>query len=207
MEVRGLEAVWVEIQVKSKRVLIGGFYRPPNSNTDYFNLLTESIDRAYNTNIVDIIITGDFNYNMLPNDSNKMTGLIKQYNLKLIINEATHFTENSSSLIDLILVRNNANILVSGVGDPFIPDQIRYHCPVLVLLKFLCPADKTFNRKIWNYSQPDFNMFRDLLSRIDFENYLESNTNIEDNVRFIAEAITDASVKAIPNKVVSHHKT
>ena len=69
LEIRGLEAVWIEFLVKGKIVLIGGFYRPPNSSNEYFNLLTESFDRAFNTNIADILITGDFNYNMLSNDN------------------------------------------------------------------------------------------------------------------------------------------
>ena len=37
--------------------------------------------------------------------------------------------------VDLILVRNNKNISMSGVVDPLIQEQVRYHCPVMVLLK------------------------------------------------------------------------
>ena len=59
LEIRGSEAVWVELKVKDKTLLLGGFYRPPNSNNA--NLISESLDRAYNTNISDIIITGEFN--------------------------------------------------------------------------------------------------------------------------------------------------
>ena len=57
LEAQYLESVLVELQVKSKKVLLGGFYRPPNSNSNYFNLIKESVDRAC------IIITGDFNFN------------------------------------------------------------------------------------------------------------------------------------------------
>ena len=32
------------------------FYQPPDSNVDYFNLIKESIGRACNTNIIDILI-------------------------------------------------------------------------------------------------------------------------------------------------------
>ena len=60
---------------------IGGFYRPPNSNAGYMDLIKESIDRAYNTNIVDIIITGDFNFNMMSNNLIKLKELILEYNL------------------------------------------------------------------------------------------------------------------------------
>ena len=64
LEVHDFEAAWVEIRVKSKTLLVGGFYRPPNSNAAYFEFISKSIDRAYNTNVIDIFILGDFNYNL-----------------------------------------------------------------------------------------------------------------------------------------------
>ena len=92
-------------------MLTGGFYRPPNSNTAYFDLITESVDRAYDTNITDIYILGDFNHNLSSNNRNNVSELIQTYNLHQLINVNTHFTEQSSSLIDLILVRNTAHFL------------------------------------------------------------------------------------------------
>ena len=163
LELRGLEAVWIEIQVKSKLILVGGFYRPPNSNNNYNNLIEESIDKVFNTNIVDIFILGDFNYNLLQNKDNKMTEIIQEFNLKQLITEATHFTEHSSSLIDLVMVRNTTNVLTSGVADCFIPDQVRYHCPIIVLLKFLRQSIKTFKRRIWSHPLADFDRFRTVL--------------------------------------------
>ena len=67
--------------MRSKKILIGGFYRPPNSTADYLTFLRERIDRAYNTNIPDIVITGDFNFNMRTNGSKKIKDLIRNYNL------------------------------------------------------------------------------------------------------------------------------
>ena len=32
LELQGVESVWIELTIKSKRILIGGFYRPPNSD-------------------------------------------------------------------------------------------------------------------------------------------------------------------------------
>ena len=113
LEIHGLEAVWLELQVQSKQILVGGFYRPPNIGAEYFNLVVESIDRAHNTNITNLIILGDFNYNMMTNDNNKVRDTMLLYNLSQVIKDATHFTENSSSLIDLILLRNTANMLTS----------------------------------------------------------------------------------------------
>ena len=128
VKIHGLEAVWLELLVQSKQILVGGLYRPSNSGAEYFNLVVESIDRTHNTNITDRIILGDFIYNMLTNDNNKIRDLMLQYSFSQLISDATHFTENSSSLIDLILLRNTANMLSSGVIYNFLPDQIRYHC-------------------------------------------------------------------------------
>ena len=51
-QIQNLEALWIEIVV----ILIGGFYRAPNSSADYYTLLNETIDRAHNTDIPDISI-------------------------------------------------------------------------------------------------------------------------------------------------------
>ena len=87
LEIQGLECTWVEIQIKSKKVLVGEFYRPPNSSPDYFDFIKESVDRAYNTNLSDIIITDDFNIDISQNNNNKMTDLLLEYNLKQLITE------------------------------------------------------------------------------------------------------------------------
>ena len=202
LEVQGLEAVWVEIQVKSKKVLVGGFYRPPNSNINYFNLINESADRAYNTNIQDIIILGDFNVNMLNDNNDKIKDLMQEFHMKQLINEPTNFTEHSATLLDLILVRNEANILTSGVIDTFIPDLVRYHCPVIILLKFLRPVNKNFKRKVWNYKLANFDRYREILTDFNLEEKVNLSTDINDNINCISEAIMSAAEQTIPNKIV-----
>ena len=107
---------------------------------------------------------------------------MNQYNLKQIIRDPTHYTDNISSLIDLFLFRNTASILYSGVIDPFTHDQVRYHCPILVLLKFLRSATKPIKRKIWNYERADFNKLCALLSPYDLVNKLESDRDIDNNL-------------------------
>ena len=161
LELNSVESVWIELQVISKRVLIGWVYRPTNSDQDHFKV---SIDKACNTNIADIVITGDFNIDMSHNNNNKIKELMLEYNLTQLISEPTHFTEHSSSLIDLILVRNINNILTSGVTDPFIADYARYHCPFIAVLKFTRPHTPSFQRKKWKYKPADYDKYRAILS-------------------------------------------
>ena len=49
-----------------------------------------------------------------------------------IITEPTHFTENSSSLLDIILVNNKNDVTTRGVGDPFL---IKTYVIIVVFLE------------------------------------------------------------------------
>ena len=69
---------------------------------------------------------------------------MREFNLTQLISEPTHLTEDSSSILDLILVRNKTNIIFSGVIDPFTPEQVRYHFSTIVLLKFLRPRTAAY---------------------------------------------------------------
>ena len=77
------------------------------------------------------------------------------YNAEQLINTPTHFTEHSSSLIDLMFIKNSQHVLSSFVSDPFIPDLTR-HCPVVCVLKFTKQKKTIFPRKIWLYDQGDY---------------------------------------------------
>ena len=97
------------------------FYRPPRTDALYFSSIEDSIHLAVDTCINDKIINGDFNYNMLnAHTSNKIKSICEQFSLTQTINNPTHFTEHSSSLIDIILTNNETNMVYSGIGDPFL---------------------------------------------------------------------------------------
>ena len=129
LEVDGVESVWLEIRLKNKTVLLGKCYRAPNSSIDVHNKIESSIDLAFGTNIPNIIITGDFNYNYSNISSRrKATSLFGQYGLVQLIDEPTHFTETSDSIIDLLLARNISSVILSGVGPqnpPWFNNEIR----------------------------------------------------------------------------------
>ena len=101
----------------------GLFYRPPNSDANYYSNIEDSLALAFDTGIADIIVTGDFNFNLLnPQTARKIDSFCTQFSLYQSVEQPTHFTEISHSLIDIILVSNKNNLILSGVGDPF-PDQ------------------------------------------------------------------------------------
>ena len=89
-----------------------------------------SLNLAIDTEHNNIIATGDFNLNMLTNNtSRKIHSLCSEFELHQSIAEPTHYTETSSSLIDLILVHNQDSLVASGVGDPFLENGFAVSLP------------------------------------------------------------------------------
>jgi hypothetical protein len=106
LEVLGVECVWVEIKIsKNHPVLIGTFYRPPDSLNYTFDLIEHSIYLVVDTGVNTIVVLCDYNEDQLKPQNNKMSNIFVKYNMIQFINEPTHCTENSSSCIDLIPIR------------------------------------------------------------------------------------------------------
>ncbi len=95
LEPQDIECVWVEIPLQQNKILIGTFYRPPNSNQNVMTSIERSIDLAMDTGIPNVIVTGDFNLNTLQ-DANrrKITNICQQNDLHQIITEPTHLLKH-----------------------------------------------------------------------------------------------------------------
>ena len=76
-----------------------------------------------------------------------------------LINDPTHYTETSFSIIDIVLVSNSHSVELSGVSEPFLSQDFRNHCPVYVIFSFKKPLLKSFLRELWLYNQGGFNLF------------------------------------------------
>ena len=62
---------WIEINTHNRKQLIGTFYRPPNSDNTVLATIEDSIGLAFDTNMQNILITGDFNLDTQKQVSNK----------------------------------------------------------------------------------------------------------------------------------------
>ena len=82
LEIRGIESIWIEVANKHKHILFGVFYRPPSADANYNLDIENSLYLAVDTDISDIIVTGDFNLNVLnPQMSRKIDSLCTQFSL------------------------------------------------------------------------------------------------------------------------------
>ena len=88
LELPGIECIWLEIILQHKRLLFGLFYRPPNSDQIYHSLIEDSIHLAIDSGITDVIVTGDFNYNLMNDVTNrKILSICQQFSMHQYITE------------------------------------------------------------------------------------------------------------------------
>ena len=202
LELQGLESIWLELKLKSKVVLFGLFYRPPNSNSEILEKIDQSTDLAMDADVSDVIITGDFNINFTDNQSrNKLLSVVNQYALFQIGDEPTHFTETSSSIIDLFFTRNPDNVIFSGVGEAFLDKNIWYHCPVYAVFKYDKPKKQCYKRKTWKYDSGDYDSLKRRINDFVWQSLEDENINI------FAENFTSKLLElcqaTIPNKMIT----
>ena len=106
------EAICLEVKKpKAKPVLISTWYRPPGSNMEFFNDFENFIKVIDNEN-KEIIITGDFNCDMLDsnyrnNNSKRLDDLLDIYQLQQHIDKPTRTTDSTKTLIDIIITKSD----------------------------------------------------------------------------------------------------
>ena len=202
LELANIECLWLELNIRNRKLLVGTFYRPPNSSPIVLSNIENSIGLAVDSGIADIVISGDFNFNVInPSSANKILDICKQYNLHQLIKEPTHFTEYSSSLIDLILVSNLQSVELSGVGEPFLSQDIRYHCPVFSIFRLKKAVQNTFKRDIWTYDQGDYESLRKRISEFDWNSIHNDDVNIY--AKTFSDKLLEMTKECVPNRTVT----
>ena len=131
--------------------------------------------------------------------SNKIKSICEQFSLTQTIDNPTNFTEHSSSLIDIILTNNETNMVYSGVGDPFLNQEIRFHCPVFRIFNFTKPKFKSYTRHTWSYDRGDYNLLRDKAADTNW--IILSDPDINIHTKNITDHIISISKTCIPNRL------
>ncbi len=133
--------------------------------------------------------------------SRKINSLCQLFSFTQCITEHTHFTENSSSLLDIILTSSPNIIASSGVYDPFLEQNIRYHCPVYGLLNLKKTKHKSFKRHVWLFEQGNYPLLREKASEFDWTSTKHNNLDVYSNN--ITSTILAMSRACIPNRDVT----
>ena len=150
----GFHQLWIQIQLKKLRsVLLFVAYRPeycplPCFVNNFMDKYTQALTFGK-----DILVAGDLNCDMLKPHSpeaNALLDLCNSVNLTQLIKEPTQVTENSSTLIDVIMTSSNNIVEDSGV----VVSHISEHFLVYTSLKLKLPKSPSGSVNIRSYIKP-----------------------------------------------------
>ena len=110
-----IESIWVEIVMKSQKLIFACIYRPPNQ-TDFMKHFTPILEKfSHRSNI---LMMGDFNIDLSKEDLSVSTTFhrtLSKFALQNVIKDYTRITDKSMTLIDLAITSlNHSKILKSG---------------------------------------------------------------------------------------------
>jgi len=121
-----IDYIFLEVNIKSIKVLVGVVYRPPDVDYKRLSFLEEFLNENF-MNYEHIIIMGDLNIDHLVSDHKTrfLRNIINDYGLSLINSLPTHHTlHGSSSLLDLMLT--NLQMKLSCYGQCSMPGFSRH---------------------------------------------------------------------------------
>ena len=154
------EMIFVEIEVRNNKILVGVIYKSPSVRYGIFSEIEEII--AYiTTKYTHVILLGDYNINFLNKGSGEVnyftSHILQPFALEQIVTQPTRITDKTKTLIDLVLVNSPQNVNTTGVAafPGFSDHSMVYLSYSLKRPKFV--PKKIIRRDFRNFSSEDFN--------------------------------------------------
>ena len=180
LEVDGIECCWIEIFVKkSKSLLVGVLYRPPDSSSylsENFELLLDEMLSTAVAEEKETILMGDINCDFLKrNDHRNVKNTFSSYGFKQKIKDPTRITPQTSTLIDIIATTHPENVKSSIVlGSPLSDHEF-----VAIIRKINCQRAKLRKGLSRNFSKYYHEAFQKELASVSWDDILKQ-TNVND---------------------------
>lgn len=192
-----VEYLFLEILSNGNKSLIGCVYRPDRriNLTNFYNKL-ESV-AAYYTNIV---IAGDFNSNLFTEThlTDNMTSLgLSATNTRT----PTHFTDSSSTLLDLFFVSDSSKVLLY---DQLSASCFSKHDLIFLIYDFrMQETTNTFSYR--DFKNLDYYVLEQEISHVDWNSVYHMAT-VDEKLNFLDNSILNIFDTTVPlkTKTISH---
>lgn len=169
-----VEQMWLSVNLNGLKLAIGTAYRPPWLDVDIFmDALTESVGALSRHD--HIVLMGDFNIDLLkPNEPNfkKLNEFLECMSLKQYIDEPTHFTDHSETLLDLVC----SSTKVTNVAVDYIRD-LSGHAFITFELNIKKPKPAPRWLSYRPLANINYDQFSNDISNIVWESVLSNNVN------------------------------
>jgi len=206
------ECTWVEIALDQKKIYFGVYYRPPGQNvtehTEFLEAFQATLDMIYQRNPYAIICTGDFNDRCFSWDDHhsqselgdKLKDLINGNNMFQLISEPTRITEESRSILDLIITDTPGLFTSWGVDSSI---SISDHLLLYGTLNLLPNRNQSLPKCVWHYNRADFISIIAELNGIDWEDAFKELDDVDLATDFLINNIKASAYRHIPYRRVS----
>ncbi|CAC5400798.1 unnamed protein product [Mytilus coruscus] len=196
------EALWLEINFPSQKLLLCVVYRQPSNNNTFWDKFHESIENAlsYSPNFV---ITGDVNVDFLTHYSHKIFDIMRLNGLKNIINEPTRFCATRQSLLDPILVSDSCDVYDSHVIQIDRTSSDRDETIIFLNNLTRSKNSTTYKRMICDYRNADFDKCIELIATFDWESRINAENSMDQNCKNFTNKFLEYINDCIPQKEVT----
>lgn len=190
-----IEYICIEVQLRSKNIIICVIYRPPSASlVTFFEDIEELLSDLY-ARFDNIVCMGDFNIDML-RDSSPSTNLenvFLAFEMQQLVGEPTHFTRTSMALLDLVFT--NLESVSTSVVDANIAD----HCVTCVRLELQAPESTPISFRYRSLGRIDLLQFQTDLENLPLNNIADI-VSIDEKIDFLNSCILGLFEKHAPLK-------
>lgn len=191
-----IEAIWADLTLHSQKVCIAVIYRPPDDR-GFFTLFEKHIEHL-KTKKKNILKMGDLNSDMFDKanaNEKKLNEILKSQRLQNIIKELTRITENTKTLIDVLLVSNPDKVERSGVFDVGIADhRMIYSIPKYQRKKVFPVIRMVTDKKMF-----DTGKFREVIQTVPWHT-CKIFDDTDDNLWMVEKLYKDVANEYIPKR-------
>ena len=200
------ELIWIELKDATSKILLGTFYRPPSSNSEYLAQLQTSLAKIPCSQPV--VLCGDFNVPIIDwsipsplvctQSASVLCDLVQEFSQQQLVPEPTR----KANTLDLIFC--NTPDMVCGIK---IADNLQGtdHQAVDFSLSLTIPAQTLVRRWVYSFKHADFDKFRNLLSVIPWKSCLLGE-NIEEDWQCFKDLLFSAANQCIPRVMIKNKK-
>lgn len=200
LEVDHIEGMWLEINVINDKFFLLVVYRA-ESNTDeiFWQVMQDMINEVQSNNNAKIMIIGDLNADPHTRHGQLLNEFAFVNDLKQHITKPTRITNTSETILDQILTNFYSLVKHVSIEAPITSSD---HCLIGISCSFKITKKKAYVRRMWDFSKADFDLYRQNLNKVNWENIF-----MDQNINVICDRFTEnvflAAQNAIPNKLVT----
>ena len=188
--------------LKAQNILICCFYRSDFniSQSLFVSELQNSIETALDYTPF-VILTGDINIDFINFTNIQLRDCLSLFNLTNVINEPTRIAENSTTLIDPVLVSDACTVLDSGTLT--IDNAISDHKATYVSIKIFVNTIRSYYREVWSYKKAGYNRLNNLIEAHDWNSEINNRMHIDEICENFTKTFINFCKICIPfNKVL-----